>query len=218
MLVVAGVSALQPLLAIAGLERAGKAFVPPQAGVEDVARVVDVAAKATAGNFVGPLVAAVTMVRSSYPPMNIGTDLTTQIPILSTTSPSPSILLLSSLAAAIPAPTRSLYCATKAASYTLYRALAQEHPGVSFSFVLPSTVEGAFRASAVDDPDAVAEKDPQAHGLKREAVARRCVRAVDEGAREVFMPRLMGLTPPLYWLAPTFIEWRARVKYNFVVE
>jgi short-subunit dehydrogenase len=139
----------------------------------------------------------------------------TQIPILSTTSPSPSILLLSSLAAAIPAPTRSLYASTKAASYSLYRALSQEHPAIAFSFVLPSTVEGAFRTSAVDDADAVAEKDPNVHGLKREAVARRCMRAVDEGAREVWMPRFVALAPPLYWLAPSFIEWRARVKYNF---
>jgi short-subunit dehydrogenase len=138
-----------------------------------------------------------------------------QIPILSTTSPSPSILLVSSLAATIPAPTRSLYASTKAASYTLYRALAQEHPTIFFSTLLPSTVEGDFRSSAVDDPSAVVEKDPNTHGLKREAVARRCVRAVDEGSSVVWMPRTMMFATPLYWLVPGFVEWRARVKYNF---
>jgi hypothetical protein len=68
MLVIAGVSALQPLMSIAGVERVGaKAFVPPQAGTEDIIRVVEVALKATAGNFIGPLIAAVTMVSRLSP-------------------------------------------------------------------------------------------------------------------------------------------------------
>jgi hypothetical protein len=59
------------------------------------------------------------------------------------------------------------------------------------------------------------EKDPNSHGLKRETVARACVRAVDGGERTVWMPRYMGLAPPLFWLVPGFVEWRARLKYNF---
>lgn len=62
MIVCAGVSALQPLLTIAGLERAGNAFVPTQASVEDIQRVVDAAGKATSSNFFGPLIAATTLV------------------------------------------------------------------------------------------------------------------------------------------------------------
>jgi hypothetical protein len=49
----------------------------------------------------------------------------------------------------------------------LYRSLSIEHPDISFSFVLPSTVEGDFRASAVDG-GSVRETDPNKHGLKRE--------------------------------------------------
>jgi short-subunit dehydrogenase len=138
-----------------------------------------------------------------------------QIPILQATSPSPSILLLSSLAAVVPAPTRSLYGATKAASLHLFRTLALEHPAIHFTHVLPSTVEGSFRASAVDDPSAVVEADPNTTGLKREWVASKCMQALDEGARTVFLPAFMTLATPIMWLVPEYIDWRARTKYNF---
>lgn len=138
-----------------------------------------------------------------------------QIPTLSATSPAPSILLLSSLAAAVPAPTRSLYASSKVAALQLYRALAIEHPAITFTSVLPSTVEGGFRASAVDG-GTPREDDPETHGLKRETVARRCVRAVDEGARTVYMPSFYTFAQAMYWLVPSFVEWRARVKYNFL--
>lgn len=128
------------------------------------------------------------------------------------------MLLLSSLAAVIPAPTRSLYGSTKSASLLLYQALSIEHPGITFSFVLPSTVEGDFRASAVDKGP-VREKDPNKKGnaLKREVVAWRCVQAVDRHEKTVFLPLTMRFGNLLYWLWPSFVEWRARVKYNFTV-
>lgn len=81
---------------------------------------------------------------------------------------------------------------------------------------MPSTVEGDFRASAVD-AGPVRELDPNKHGLKREDVARRCLRAVDEGEKTVFMPLTMRWGHLLYWVWPSFVEWRARVKYNFHV-
>lgn len=138
----------------------------------------------------------------------------TQIPMLNDTSRSPSILLISSLASIIPAPTRSIYASTKSASLLLYQALAIEHRGISFSFIIPATVEGDFRASAVDG-GSVREQDPNKHGLKLGVVAERCVQAVDNGEKTVFMPGLMRLGHLLYWLVPSFIEWRASVKYGF---
>ncbi|KAJ7447569.1 hypothetical protein B0H11DRAFT_365760 [Mycena galericulata] len=186
MIVAAGVSALRPLLEIAG---AGDK--------EGIQHVVDIAALATRGNYVGPLVAAVTF-----------------IPLLESTSPSPAILLLNSLASAIPAPTRTLYAATKAASLHLYQALAIEHPRIAFTHVLPSTVEGDFRASAVDG-GTVREADPNKTGLKRTAVARRCVQAVERAEKNVFMPWTMGLGHIVYWLWPAFVEARASAKYQF---
>ncbi|RXW12678.1 hypothetical protein EST38_g13176 [Candolleomyces aberdarensis] len=174
LVVAAGVSALQPLLAVAGAD-----------------------CKAIKGNYIGPLVGAVTF-----------------IPLLSSTSDSPSILLINSVASLIPAPTRTLYASTKSASLVLYQALSIEHPQITFTHVLPATVEGNFRASAVDQGP-VREEDPNKSGLKREEVAKRCIEAVDKREKHVFMPSFMRVAHLLYWLWPSFIEGKARKKYNF---
>src|SRR6266446_6405363 len=125
--------------------------------------------------------------------------------MLSNTSKSPSIVLVNSLASVIPAPTRTLYASTKAASLVLYQALSIEHPNINFTFLMPATVEGDFRASAVDNGP-VRELDPTAHGLKREDVARRCIAAADNGEKTVFMPPFMRFGHLLYWIWPAFIE------------
>ena len=52
--------------------------------------------------------------------------------------------------------------------------------------MLPSTVEGGFRASAVDGGP-VREADPNKHGLKRAAVARAAVAGIDAGAKNVYV-------------------------------
>lgn len=56
----AGVSALRPLLEVAGITAAGE-----EAGVEDVQRTIDVANAALRSNFTGPLVSAVSFVRQA---------------------------------------------------------------------------------------------------------------------------------------------------------
>ncbi|KAJ7473964.1 hypothetical protein FB451DRAFT_1002785, partial [Mycena latifolia] len=133
--------------------------------------------------------------------------------LLQANSSHPSVLL-NTLASAIPVPTRTIYASTKAASLHLYQALAIEHPAIAFAHLLPSTVEGDFRASAVDG-GTVREADPNKTGLKRTAVARRCVISIEDGEKNVFMPWAMGPAHLLYWLWPRLIEWGARVKYNF---
>ena len=120
----------------------------------------------------------------------------------------------------VPGPTRSLYAATKSASLLLYQALSIEHPSIRFTFFLPGTIEGAFRASAVDNPPGVSdpiihEADPNKYGLKREFVADRCIRAIDTGEKTVFTPLYFKAGHLLYWMWPAFVGWRARVKYNF---
>ncbi|KDQ51345.1 hypothetical protein JAAARDRAFT_140467 [Jaapia argillacea MUCL 33604] len=196
-LVVAGVSALKPLMAVAGVENVGRSFKPPQADAEGIQKTLDAGTLAAKCNYLGPLVSAVTL-----------------IPLLSTTSPAPSILLLSSLAATVPAPTRSIYASSKAASLMLYESLAIEHPAIHWSYVLPATVEGAFRSSAVDGGE-VREADPNIRGIKREAVAKRCVSAIDNGDRMVYMPWYTEWAPFIYWVWPGYIEWRASKKYRF---
>jgi short-subunit dehydrogenase len=161
------------------------------------------------------------------------------------TSRTPAILLISSLGAAIPAPTRSIYGSTKAASLALYQALAIEHPRIAFTYILPSTVRGSFRSSAVDaEPqervasgtesntavedetstavsslnrhsDAASAGAETMHGLSREAVAKRCVAAVDAGEKVVFYPPFYVYAQLLYWMWPSFIERKAAKKYGF---
>ncbi|KAL1747350.1 hypothetical protein HDZ31DRAFT_80575 [Schizophyllum fasciatum] len=197
LVVAAGVSALRPLMEVAGVETNKSGSSLDNASLDGIRKASEIASAAVHSNYIGPLMSAVTF-----------------IPLLSRTSKAPSILLISSLASVIPAPTRSIYASTKGASLLLYQSLAIEHPNIAFSHVLPSTVEGDFRASAVD-AGPVREANPNKHGLKREYVAARCVRAVDEGQRTVFLPGTMRLGHLLYWLWPSFVERQARKKYNF---
>ena len=62
LVVCAGVSALRPLLEVAGLERHDGKFSPAQVHTEGVQRTVEVASAAMQGNYFGPLVCAVTFV------------------------------------------------------------------------------------------------------------------------------------------------------------
>lgn len=61
--VCAGVSALQPLL---GLTDAGEQDAHADASAAGIQRAVDIAGRATSGNFNGPLVAALTFVRKKH--------------------------------------------------------------------------------------------------------------------------------------------------------
>ncbi|KAI0886422.1 NAD(P)-binding protein [Annulohypoxylon maeteangense] len=194
--VCAGVSAVQPVMSLAGVEP-GK---DDDAGDAGIRHAVDIAARATQGNVYGPLVAALTF-----------------IPMLLRTSVSPSILLISSVAAIIPAPTRALYAATKASSLLLFQSLAIEHPKIAFTFVLPGTIQGNFRASAVDADVMTREAGPNQRGLKLDYVADRCVGAVDQEVRgNLVIPKFpYAIAHHLYYLWPFFIEKQARKKYNF---
>ncbi|EJD04231.1 NAD-binding protein [Fomitiporia mediterranea MF3/22] len=197
--VIAGVSSLRPLLETTGIEcKEGRGSSFPDADVEGVRTGQQIASAAIQGNFTGPLTAVLTC-----------------IAFLERTSPSPSVLLLSSVAAVTPAPTRTLYCASKSAALILYQSLAIEHPKVHFTSILPGTIEGAFRASAVDG-GLVRESDPNRSGLKREVVARRCIQAVDRQERDVFMQGFYRFAPVLYYsLCPGLIEWVASKKYKY---
>lgn len=135
--------------------------------------------------------------------------------MLTRTSSSPAILLVSSAAAFIPAPTRALYASSKAASLLLYQALAIEHRSIAFSFVLPSTIEGNFRASAVD-AGPVREADPNKTGLKTEYMAQRCIDAVDRRVTgNIVIPWFFNIGHMVYLFWPSLIERAAAKKYNF---
>lgn len=84
-----------------------------------------------------------------------------------------------------------------------------------FTAILPATIEGDFRASAVD-AGTVREVNPNKHGLKREVVAQRCIEAVDAQERNVFMAGFYRVIPMLYYtILPEIIERVARKKYKY---
>lgn len=142
------------------------------------------------------------------------------LPFLQMTSPSPSIHLLSSAAAVIPAPTRPLYGASKAAQLILFQATAieaaaqarharkqgslQKRAHVRFYASVPGTIQSNFRASAVDgSPDEISAFDSSwniKQGGKSDAIlpkdlAQHVILAVDqykEGTEEM---------PFKYWAA-----------------
>ncbi|QRW00325.1 short chain dehydrogenase [Ceratobasidium sp. AG-Ba] len=182
--VAAGVSALQPVMSIT-----------KQGGV---GHTKSVALRALEGNYLGPLVSAVTF-----------------IPLLEKTSQKPAIALISSLAAVVPAPTRALYCSTKSASLLLFQSLAIEHPRIKFTNVIPATIEGDFRASAVDGGEV---REVLKGALKKQTVAQAIMNGVDTEARNVWLPSTMRVGLFLYWIWPGLIERMARKKYNFVLE
>ncbi|KAJ4485230.1 hypothetical protein J3R30DRAFT_1327633 [Lentinula aciculospora] len=209
-IVAAGVSATRPLLEVAGVGLQQDS----DASEEGIQFAINAAETAARSNYLGPMIAAISF-----------------IPLLKRSSKSPSILLISSLGAVIPAPTRTMYGSTKGASLLLYQALAIEHPSISFSFVLPSTVEGDFRASAVDQeplpenlPAQVANERTTLNstnstsGLKVYRVAQRCIQAVDYSEKIVFIPHIMRLGHLVYWIWPSLIERKAMKKYGFTPE
>ncbi|KAI1330586.1 short chain dehydrogenase [Xylariaceae sp. FL0255] len=195
----AGVSAVRTVMGLTGVDEAQTS----QDDVDKAAieRAAEIAARAIQGNFFGPLNAA-----------------TTFVPMLKRTSASPAILLVSSVAAAVPAPTRALYAATKAASLLLFQSLAIEQPSIAFTCILPATIEGNFRASAVDaDPN---KEPPETNkkGLKLGNVTSKCIEALDQGKRgNLFIPWFpYAIAHYLYYLWPSIIEQQARKKYDFM--
>ncbi|KAI1841493.1 hypothetical protein JX265_009940 [Neoarthrinium moseri] len=207
----AGVSALQPVMALTGVQSAEE-----DATSDGIRTAVAIGGRAIKGNFDGPFISALTFVSSPTRAERSMTLITTQIPMLTRTSASPSILLLNSLASVVAAPTRALYAASKASSLLLFQALAIEHSKIAFTFMLPSTIEGNFRASAVDGGPVI-EKDPNKHGLKIEYVAKKCMDAVDSQITgNIVLPWFPNaLGPHVYYLWPSVVEKKARKKYNF---
>ncbi|KDN45239.1 NAD(P)-binding protein [Tilletiaria anomala UBC 951] len=157
-----GVSALKPLLGIASVDplsplaSSSATASSPHPTSSALSHVHSVVSKATEANLTATALA-----------------LATFIPVMQSSSISsdPCIALLSSMAALMPAPTRGLYGATKAAQLLLFEGVALECEAqaqgvrageappkgnkkklalVRFVSICPGTIKSDFRASAVD--------------------------------------------------------------------
>ncbi|KAI0648788.1 NAD(P)-binding protein [Trametes meyenii] len=198
--VCAGVATLKPFFEVAGIKVNGDTFTPLEADKQAIERIVDVANVTVRADYTGPVVAAATF-----------------IPLLAASSVAPAIMLMSTLASVIPAPTLSLYGAAKSAAYQLYQALAIEHPSISFTLVLPSTVRGDafFHAAADGGTIRPGAADPNMYGLTHEAVAERSFDAVARGEKTVLIPGRAHIAHILFWVAPSIVNKVARKRYNY---
>lgn len=66
LIVCAGVSAIRPLLEIAGLNKPSSKQSTEQASTENIQKTVDIVNTATKVNFMGPLVSAIAFVRLNH--------------------------------------------------------------------------------------------------------------------------------------------------------
>jgi NAD(P)-dependent dehydrogenase (short-subunit alcohol dehydrogenase family) len=222
-----GVSALRPLLGIAGVDPVRKvkradllSNLPAQSDeIEaDVSglKVIQAAndrinqINVTATSMV--LTAFVSVIMACTASLQFTNASFVQLPMLQLTSASPSINLLSSIAAYIPAPTRALYGSSKAAQLLLFQSVGIEADSqskanctpkrakVRFHATTPATIFSNFRNSAVDGSveSSQAQDDTwqgKSDALTPSYVASECIFAVDrlkEGVQEM---------PAKYWLA-----------------
>lgn len=149
-------------------------------------------------------------------------------------SPRPRIAVLSSVAAEIPAPTRSIYAANKAALSMFLRSLRIELEDVQIpdkrpvgiSIVHPASIKTGLRGKALDavqteGRSGTVEKRPQSHeksAMTAEYVAQQVKRAIDEEIDEMWLPK------SYWWVAkvgmvlfPDLIAAKAKKKYNWIM-
>ncbi|PWN50483.1 NAD(P)-binding protein [Violaceomyces palustris] len=224
-----GVSALKPLLGVASvdpitdLKKDGEGHRSIHPDVRGLESVKDAVNRASEINLTSTALI-----------------LTALIPTLQTTSPYPSVALMSSVAALLPAPTRSIYASTKSSQLSLFRSVAiecsahsdspnvgdqQQSPkrsNLKFLSVCPGTISTSFRESAVDGGDPgqplsdsnVSVESGKA--LTPAYVAEKTILAVDRHEEGIIvLPRLYQLATWLEKIFPSYIHNKAKKKYNY---
>lgn len=153
-----GASALKPLLGVAGVDPVP--YTPSSPPATDSVPDSTIAPRPTVPRLSGLQNVAQIMAKMSETNQSAtALTLAALVPLLQTTSPRPVVGVLSSVAALVPAPTRALYGAAKAAQLVLVEGIALEaerqafesgRTRVRFATILPGTIATGFRSSAVD--------------------------------------------------------------------
>ncbi|EPQ32351.1 uncharacterized protein PFL1_00547 [Pseudozyma flocculosa PF-1] len=231
-----GVSALLPLLGVAGVDP----IRPSKAGGEAVSRSVN-------PDRVGLEAVAAAVSKASHVNV-VGTAicLAAFTPMLQTTSSHPAIALTCSAAALVPAPTRSIYASTKAGQLALFRSFAIEclahasHPAaaaeggkgrrkVNFLAICPGTISSSFRHSAVDLAPSTSDGTKGGTDMPEDLawvkgekmlsakdVADKTIFKVDRYATgTVTMPALYEAATWIDKVYPAYVQRMARKKYAY---
>ncbi|KAF9916721.1 hypothetical protein BX616_003022 [Lobosporangium transversale] len=160
------------------------------------------------------------------------------LPALIQTSSAGNIIVVSSMAGKIGAPTRSIYCASKHAAQGFFDALGMEveRTGVHVGIVSPGTVDTDLRQSAVDLPkseayDLSSSSSAQANTSRSElkriagtkkgamtahACAEGIVRASDYRQHDAVMPWFYQMSLILNLISPPLVRWLAKKKYGYL--
>lgn len=219
-----GVSALLPLLGVAGVDpvrSTGKQdstkVYPDKSGLEAVQQAV---ASASNVNVAGTAIC-----------------LAAFLPMLQTTSSLPAVVLMSSAAALFATPTRSVYAATKSAQLSLFRSVAIESQAhaeakptdsgkrrskVRFLSICPGTIATSFRHSAVDLDHSKGDMPQDLAWVKGEkmltpeGVAEKTIFAVDRYNEGIItLPPFYAFATWIDKICPSFIAREARKKYAY---
>ncbi|KAI8916808.1 hypothetical protein BC831DRAFT_486759 [Entophlyctis helioformis] len=126
------------------------------------------------------------------------------------------ILVISSAASVIAAPTRSIYSASKHALTGFFRALRIElaPSGVTVCIALPGTVDTELRRSAVDGTGS-ASKYSGSSGIPANVCASIIIAGSDRGDHQIYMPWFYYYVHVLSVIVPSVIDGFAAKKYNY---
>ncbi|KAF9138994.1 hypothetical protein BGX30_008483 [Mortierella sp. GBA39] len=162
-----------------------------------------------------------------HAPLNLASHF---LPALTQTSAAGNIIVVSSMAGKIGAPTRSIYSASKHAAQGFFDALGMEveRTGVHVGIVSPGTVATDLRQSAVDLPKAEAASSSaspaapvKVAGTKKGAMtAKACAEGIVRGSdlrqHEVIMPWFYHVSLVLQIVSPSLVRWLAKKKYGYL--
>ncbi|KAF9429134.1 hypothetical protein BGZ76_001759 [Entomortierella beljakovae] len=146
------------------------------------------------------------------------------LPALTRTSVAGNIIVVSSMAGKLGAPTRSIYCASKHAAQGFFDSLGMEveRTGVHVGIMSPGTVETDLRQSAVDLPKAgsTSEENKNAGTKKGAMSAKACAEAIVHGSdlrqHEVLMPWFYRASVFLNLISPGLVRFLAKKKYGYL--
>ncbi|KAJ2350925.1 hypothetical protein GGH92_002110 [Coemansia sp. RSA 2673] len=131
-----------------------------------------------------------------------------------------SVVVVSSVAGLVAAPTRSLYSASKHAVTGYFNAFRMEVAalGISVTVAYPGTVNTDLRHSAVDihvgGGGGPAGSD--AGKLSPASCAKQIVRAAALRQHSLITPWQYALGPVLYAVVPSVVDYLAKKKYGFI--
>jgi NAD(P)-dependent dehydrogenase (short-subunit alcohol dehydrogenase family) len=143
-------------------------------------------------------------------------------------SPAPRLAVLSSVAAEIPAPTRAIYAAHKAALSMLLRSMRieleslvvsaapEEKRRIGITLVHPASIDTGLRSSALDAPATAHASTSERKAMSASYVAEQVNEAIRNQEDEVWLPKSYWWISKLaMFLVPGVVKNGAKKKYGF---